>query len=103
MSAVALGSVTQFRIMGGVIGLAIVTTVQNSFVRHRLSQSLSPNQIDQFLQSPEAAALFSPEIQLAIKKTFTDGFNIQLKILAGFAAAQIPSSLMMWQKKQIVV
>ena len=101
--AVALGSVAQFRVMGGVIGLAIVTTVQNSFVRSRLVQSLTESQIDQILQSAEAIPTFSSDVQTTVKHAFADGYNIQMKILAGFAAAQIPSSLIMWQKEQIVV
>ncbi len=89
--------------MGGVIGLAIATTVQNGFVRSRLSQSLSKDQVDQLLQSAEAVALFSPETQVGIRSVFANGYAIQMKILAGFAAAQIPSTFLMWQKKQIVV
>lgn len=89
--------------MGGVIGLAIVTTVQNSFVKSMLSQSLSRDQIDQLLQSAEVVATFAPETRTVIKTAFANGYNIQMKILAGFAAAQIPSSLLMWQKKQIIV
>lgn len=89
--------------MGAVIGLAIVTTVQNSFVRSRLSSLLTEGQIDQILKSVEAVANLSQEHQGMVRKVFADGYNIQMKILAGFAAAQLPSSLIMWQKKQIVV
>ena len=89
--------------MGGVIGIAIATTVQNGFVRSRLAQSLSKDQIDQLLQSAEAIALFPPETQVGIRSVFANGYNIQMRILAGLAAAQIPSTFLMWQKKQIVV
>ena len=89
--------------MGGVIGLAIVTTVQNGFVRSRLSQSLAKEQIDQLLKSADAIALFTPEAQIGIRSVFANSYNIQMKILAGFAAAQILATFIMWQKKQIVV
>ena len=89
--------------MGGVIGLAIVTTASNGSVRSGLAQFLSGGQIDDLLRSAEAIPTFPPETQIAIKTVFADGYNLQMKILSGFAAAQIPSSMIMWQKKQIVV
>lgn len=89
--------------MGGAIGLAIVTTVFNTKVRPQLADFLSREQAEALLRSAEAIKLFAPEQQEVIKSTFADAYNVQMKILAGFAAAQIPSSILMWQKKQIVV
>jgi hypothetical protein len=31
------------------------------------------------------------------------GYNLQMIVLCGFAAAQIPAALLMWRKKQITV
>lgn len=89
--------------MGGAIGLAVVTTVFNTQVRPELAGFLSREQAEALLRSAEAIKAFPPETQEIIKSTFADAYNLQMKILAGFAAAQIPSSFIMWQKKQIVV
>lgn len=102
-SAVALGTVAQFRVMGGAIGLAIVTAVFNSHVRSSLRAVLSAEQIAALLQSSSAVVDLPPNIQAHVRGIFAVGYNIQFKILAGFAAAQIPSSIFMWQKRQIVV
>lgn len=101
--AVALSTVTQFRVMGGAIGLAIVTTVLNSFVRSNLSKFLTPEEVEGLLQTASSLDKFPTDIQHVIQGVFAQGYNTQFKILAGLAAAQIPSSLIMWQKKQIVL
>ena len=99
----ALGSTAQFRVMGGVIGLAIVTAVFNSFVKSKLAQFLSPDQINDLLKATSSITSLPNEMQEVVRGIFADGYNLQMKILAGLAAAQIPSSFVMWQKKQIRV
>ncbi len=89
--------------MGGAIGLAIVTNVLNSYVRSGLLEVLSVEQVAALLETGSAIKNLPPDVQTTVQRVFAQGYNIQLKILSGFAAAQIPSSLLMWQKKQIVV
>ena len=98
-----MGSVSQFRIMGGVIGLAIVTAAYKSFVQSRLGQFLTDDEISRLLQSAESIKTFAPDVQDQIRKIFAGGYNLQFRILIAFASAQIPSSVLMWQKKQITV
>lgn len=102
-SAVAVGAVTQFLAMGAAIGLGIVTSVLNNFVTSRLSYFLSPSEVNTILQTSAAISKFYPEQQDMIRSVFAEGYNLQMRILIGFAAAQLPASLVMWQKKQIVV
>ena len=89
--------------MGGAIGLAIATSVLNSYVKSHLSHFLNQTQVDSLLQTSAALADLTPELQGLVKSVFAEGYNIQMKILCGLAAAQIPGSLIMWQKKQIVL
>lgn len=103
LKAVAMGSVAQFRVMGGVIGLAIVTAVFNSLVKSKLGRFMSPDQINDLLKATGSITSLSAELQEMVRGIFADGYDLQMKILAGFAAAQIPSSILMWQKKQIRV
>ena len=89
--------------MGAAIGLAVVTSVLDGFVRSRLSMFLSAGQVGALLQTSVVVNTFSSEQQEKIRAIFGQGYNIQMRILIGLAAAQLPSSLLMWQKKQIVV
>ncbi|KAJ2971514.1 hypothetical protein NUW58_g9397 [Xylaria curta] len=101
--AVAMGSVAQFRVMGGAIGLAIITAAFNGLVMQRLSNFLSNDQLSELLLYPGTITSYPSPIQDAIRNTFADGYTLQIKILAGLAAGQIPATLLMWQKNQIMV
>lgn len=89
--------------MGGAIGLGIVTSVLNGYVRSHLGHFLSPDQVRTLLQSNAAILALSPDQQEMTRVVFGRGYNLQMKILIGLAAAQLPGSLVMWQKKQILV
>lgn len=93
----------QFRTMGGAIGLAIVTTVLNSYIKSHLSAFLSPQEVNALLKSTQAFIALPPELAETVKTVFAKGYNLQMQIMVGFSAAQVPVALMMWQKKQIVV
>lgn len=102
-AAVAMGSVAQFRGMGGVIGIALATTLFNGLVRSRLAGFLSQAQVNILLQSAKSLSSFPPTTQVMVRQALAEGFNLQMKVLAEFAAAQIPSTILMWQEKQILV
>ena len=89
--------------MGGAIGLAIVTTILNSYVKSHLADILSPVQIQALLRTTEAFATLPPDVAETARTVFGNGFNLQMRIMIGFSAAQIPTVLLMWQKKQIVI
>lgn len=89
--------------MGGAIGLAIATSVLNNHVSSGLLGILNAEQIKSLLDSPSVITNLPPNIRDTVQGIFAQGYNIQFKILAGIASAQIPASLIMWQKEQIVV
>ena len=93
----------QFRTMGGAIGLAIVTTVINGYIRNRLAGVLPPDQISALLQTTETLTALPPALAETVKSIFAKGYNLQLQVMIGFSAAQIPVTFLMWQRKQIRV
>lgn len=93
----------QFRTMGGAIGLAIVTTVLNGYIKSELAQYISPDQIASLLETAEAFKSLPPDKINLVKGVFARGYNLQVEIMIAFAAAQIPASFLMWKKNQILV
>lgn len=98
-----MSAILQFRTMGGAIGLAVVTTVLNSYIKSHLLGILSSEQINELMKTTQAFALLPPNLAESVKTVFANGYNLQMRVMIGFSAAQIPVALLMWQRKQIVV
>lgn len=102
-TAVAQGSIGQLRYMGAVIGVSIATCILNSYVDKHLSSTLSPAQIESLLQSSATIHLLPQDLQTVTRLVFAEGYNLQMKVLIGFSAAQIPAAFLMWQKKPVIL
>ncbi|KAL8860209.1 MAG: hypothetical protein Q9178_003473 [Gyalolechia marmorata] len=101
--AVAMSAMVQVRTMGGLVGLAIVTAAMKSYIKSNLAQHLSSAQIDILLKSTSAFETLPSEVVDVVKAIFAEGYNLQMRIMIGFSAAQIPVAFLMWKKKQILV
>ncbi|KAH7385161.1 major facilitator superfamily domain-containing protein [Phaeosphaeria sp. MPI-PUGE-AT-0046c] len=102
--AVGMAIVSQLRTMGGAIVLSIVTSVFNSYCTPLLSQHMSHYGLTRdLIYSPRVVATLSDADQASVKAILAAGFNRQMIVLSVFAAAQIPSSLLLWRKEQIRV
>ncbi|KAI1265007.1 putative multidrug resistance protein fnx1 [Xylariaceae sp. FL1019] len=89
--AVAMGSASQFRMMGSAVAAAIVNSVFNGYTSPRLSS---------IRLSPMSNSSNQDEM---VKLVYAKGFNLQMVVLAALAAAQVPTALLLWKRKQIRV
>lgn len=55
-----------------------------------------------FRDSTLISALDDPA-RLTVRELFVRGFNLQMRILMGFAAAQFPATLLSWQQEAILI
>ncbi|KAL8654374.1 MAG: hypothetical protein Q9210_001534 [Variospora velana] len=76
-----MSSVAQFRVMGRVIGLAIVTAALNGLVRSKLRDVLSHAQIEELLRLAAAISSISAADRDQIRSAFAEGYNLEMKIL----------------------
>lgn len=72
-------------------------------MRPKLLQLLLPDQVDALLESTSVLGTFSEGTQLAVRSTLGEGYGLQMKVLIGFAVAQLPATLLMWNKKPTIV
>lgn len=66
-------------------------------------QTLSSEQSHLLFESTAIIASFPMDIQTVVRSVFGQAFNLQMKIMLGFATAQIPATLLMWQRKPLRV
>ncbi|KAL4936753.1 hypothetical protein BDV06DRAFT_216420 [Aspergillus oleicola] len=102
-NAVAMGAVAQFRVMGGCMGIAIATAVANEYLQSNLSLFLGAGEVNAILRSAEMLSTLPLADQSLVRGVYSASYNLQMKILAGFAGGQVLTSLLMWQKSQLVV
>jgi hypothetical protein len=104
MIAVGMGAMSQLRVMGGAIVLAIATSVFNSSTSPRLMEYLSRySMTTNAVYSAQSLAILSAIDRGEVRSILALGFNRQMVVLSTFAAAQIPTAAFLWRRKKIVV
>ena len=89
---------SQSRLLGGNIGLAIATVVQNQHLESDLQGILSNSQIDNLRHSLTAIKILSSQQVQAFRASFADAFRTQMEISMCVAAAALVSGICVWQR-----
>ena len=85
--------------MGGVIGLAICSNVFNSRLKRGLVGILSQQQIDSLDRDTSVLATLTPGVRDEALAVFSEQYNYLNWILIAFAAAQLLTAGMVWNKR----
>lgn len=93
-----MASITQLRALGGVIGLSLTSNLLNNHVRDGLAAVLSPQQSDALLRKPAIIDTLPSSLQSVVKSTYSEGYNLQMKVMIAFSAAQILGVGLMWER-----
>ncbi|XXG99476.1 hypothetical protein Hte_005815 [Hypoxylon texense] len=97
--AVAMGAITQIRVLGGTIGLAISSTVLNNHLSSNLPALLSPSDIQQIANSVQYVNTLPDETRDAVRQVFADGFNAQMRVMMYFSVVVFVLSLALWERR----
>jgi hypothetical protein len=101
--AVASAAGVQFRFIGSAVVISLVTAVGNSWIRDELLGSLNLLQLAEIFRSTDTINDLPDQLESPVRTTFVQGFNLQMRVVLGFAVASVFTSLLMWQKVQIRV
>lgn len=101
--ATSTAAIVQMRMLGGALVLALVTAVMNSNLKDTLLGILSTEQLEQVFRTTDAIGSLREPVKMAVQETFLKGYNVQLRILLGFSAAQLPFTLLMWQREPVKI
>jgi hypothetical protein len=96
--AVTMGALTQVRVLGGTIGLAVCATVLNNHVSTQLATILSPGQLQAISNSLSSIEQLSLAQQTAVRVAFAEGYNRQNIVLTAFSGLALVSALFLWEK-----
>lgn len=97
--AISSGALLQFRVFGGALGLALASAVMNSYLTSHLTHSIGAENLSAVLQSTDAIKAFPLDMQRLVLEKFAEGYNLQMKILAGIAGVQVLCVGLLWQGK----
>ncbi|KAH8733129.1 hypothetical protein GQ44DRAFT_735007 [Phaeosphaeriaceae sp. PMI808] len=90
---------SQFRMLGGLIGLSIAASLSTPQVRAQLLEVLPPENVQHLLEKTEAINSLEGSSLETARGIFSEGYNLQIKMLVGFAVAQVPMTLLMWKNQ----
>lgn len=89
-TAVVMGSITQFRALCSVVGLAIATNVFNDYVRFHLFKQITLKELTNLLQSVTSdIKVLPPGLKAIVRSTFGAAHELQTKVMIDFAATQV--------------
>ncbi|KAI4620919.1 hypothetical protein J4E83_005282 [Alternaria metachromatica] len=99
--AVGSAATSQFRTLGGLVGIAIVTSISTPYIRSHLTDILSLELAESLLERTELVQTLSPETLERVRQVFGEAYNLQVKVLIGFAVAKVPVTGMMWTNLRV--
>jgi hypothetical protein len=91
----------QFRVLGGVIGLSVATAISTPYISTHLVTSVAPDVAAFVLERTENIQSLPVEVLGLVREAFSDGFNLQIFLAIGFAAAQFPGVALMWTNRRV--
>jgi hypothetical protein len=98
-TAAAQGAIAQVRVLGGIIGLTIATTLFNRRTAMTLSTSLTPAQLKALYNSPLAVLSFPVAQQDFVQETYANVFSQQMRVLMYIGLAAVVVSLFSWERR----
>jgi hypothetical protein len=102
LTVIAVGSAAsiQFRILGGLVGLSIVVSISTPYVRSHLANIVSPELAVLLLERTEMVKELTPDTARQVRMLFGEAYNLQVKVLIGFAVAKLPATALMWTNQR---
>lgn len=100
-AAVTMGAITQVRVLGGTIGVAVAHAILNGQVRRDLREVLGEKMLAALLRSAAEIEQMTDEQALATRECYGIAFNAQARIMMYFTAASLLVTLFAFRKRPI--
>jgi hypothetical protein len=85
--------------LGGLVFVAIGASVTTRYFTRHLMEQVPMSVVGLIMERTEEIGHLASEVMMKARQTFGSGYNLQMYIATGLAAAQLPTTLLMWTWK----
>lgn len=94
-----MGAITQIRVLGGAISLAVCATLLNSYLKPKLQAMLNPEEAALVLDSLAAIQNLTPAQQYEVRRAFAEGYRRQNIFMTAMTGIGLITSFFLWEKR----
>lgn len=98
-----MGAITQIRVLGGVIGIAIAQAILSNHIKSSLREVLGPQQLDALLHSTDELKNMTASQVRATRETYGQGFKLQTRAMLYIAIASFVISVASFKKNPVSI
>ncbi|KAJ4312717.1 hypothetical protein N0V84_009779 [Fusarium piperis] len=96
--SVMMGALTQIRVLGGTVSLAICAAILNNQLTLKLDRVVSPEQAAAIYDSISAVNDLNSTQQAAVRLAFAEGYNLQNIFMTVMSALGLITSFFLWER-----
>ncbi|KAJ3459547.1 hypothetical protein FSOLCH5_014008 [Fusarium solani] len=96
--SVMMGALTQIRVLGGTVSLAICATILNNQLAPKLDRVVTPEQAAAIYDSISAVNDLNSTQKAAVRQAFAEGYNLQNIFMTVMSALGLITSFFLWEK-----
>jgi hypothetical protein len=98
-----MGALTQIRVLGGTVALAICSAILSNDLRSNLAGVITPAEFGEISETLGAINKLGPERVAQVKLAFAQGYRKQFQLLTGFSGAALLAALFLISRHPVNV
>ncbi|KAL1836435.1 hypothetical protein VTJ49DRAFT_5156 [Mycothermus thermophilus] len=98
---VVMGALTQIRVLGGTVALAVCSAVMSNHLRDSLVGVITPEEASEIAETLGAINKLGPERMAQVRLAFAEGYRTQIQLLTGFSGAALVAALFLISRHPI--
>ncbi|KAK0386274.1 hypothetical protein NLU13_6111 [Sarocladium strictum] len=96
---ITISAITQIRVLGGVIGVAMAQAILNHQLTTSLTGKVPSEKIEALLRSASAIRDFTPEQAASTANYYGKRFDLQYEVILGLSGAALLTGIGCWQRR----
>ncbi len=98
-----MGALTQIRVLGGTVSLAVCSAVLSNYLREHLAGVITPAEFGAIAETFGAIEKLGPERVAKVRLAFAEGYRRQFQLLTGFSGAALLAALFLISRHPVTV